>query len=98
MKVDGNALLASAKVWVRSASPAFDDEIADVIEACSYDLVNAGVSEDKAADYSNPLIVQAIKLYVKAFFGYEEESEKFSRAYEFLKKSLAISSDFREMA
>ena len=86
-------LLPEAKKWLRAISNAADDEYVQTIEACVLDLKNAGVAEP---DLEDPLIQQAVKLYLKAQAGYEENAERFNDAYEHMKKSLGISSTYRE--
>ena len=68
----------------------FDEEITDLIMACKTDLKISGVSSSRISD-SDPLIIQAVKTYCKAHFGYDNpDSEKFKESYELLKKHLAI--------
>lgn len=42
----------------------------------------------------NPLIQQAVKLYCKAQFGYDDTSSKFAKSYELLKQSLSLSGEY----
>lgn len=91
----GTTLLTVAKTWLRITSSAYDDEITQTIDACVLDLTNGGVVN---IDSSDTLIQQAIKLYLKAQFGYNDESDKFAKAYEFLKYSLELSEDYNTEA
>lgn len=84
-------ILPYAKVWVRKTLPQFDDEVRQTLAACLLDLQNAGVGKLSVTD---PLIQQAAKLYLKAHFGYDDKSEKWAQAYEYLKISLSMSSDY----
>lgn len=86
-------LINKVKVWIRKISigSVLDEEIWQDILACRQDLKIAGVVN---ADFKDPLIQQAVKLYCKAHFGYEEESEKFQRAYESLRASLSTSAEY----
>ena len=84
-------LLPEAKKWMHAISDAADDEYVQAIEACVLDLDNAGVVY---RDLDDPLIQQAVKLYLKAQAGYEENAERFNEAYEHLKRALAISSTY----
>lgn len=81
------------KLWIRGISigSVLDEEIWQDVLACQMDLKIAGVVK---TDLDDPLIQQAVKLYCKAHFGYEEESEKFQRAYDALKASLSLSGDY----
>lgn len=84
-------LIASARGWLRIATESRDDEIEQVLGACLIDLSNGGVV---VVDTDDPAIQQAMKLYLKSQFGYDSNAEKFSEAYEHLKKALALSGDY----
>ena len=82
------------KVRIRVMTAAFDEaEIQPLIETCKADLDRVGVTPEE----TNPLVQQAVVLYCKANFGYAEdpkEAERFQRAYEGLRDSMALSGDF----
>ena len=61
---------------LRKSYDTFDDEIADLIEACKKDLEQSGVY----GDLSDPLYFQAVVLYEKAYFGDNEDMEKMEKA------------------
>lgn len=86
-----DALVASAKTWLRITSSTVEDEIKQVMEACLIDLKNAGVV---TIDSDDAMIKQALKLYLKSQFGYDPEADRFGQSYEFLKISLALSGDY----
>jgi hypothetical protein len=96
-------VLNEVKAAVRVKSDAFNDEIQGLISACKIDLRLAGVdiSENQpsaggsspAAD--DPLITQAVVFYAKANFGYNDDSEKYQKAYEHLKCALSLAGDYR---
>ena len=84
-------LIDTANRWLRISTDALDDEIDQTMEAAMQDLKNAGVNEPW---WEDRLVQQAVKLYCKAQFGYGDENDKFSRAYEYLKNALALSGDY----
>lgn len=86
------ALIDDIKLSLRIKNTAYDTEIQDLIDACKIDLNIAGVQE---VDETEPLTAQAIKLYCKGNFGYDENSEKFQQAYESLKIVMALASDYK---
>lgn len=87
-------ILDDVKKSLRISSDAYDySEIIPIIEACKIDLKNAGVSETKIIG-QDALIKRAIVLYCKANFGYDENAERFAKAYESLKISLALAGDY----
>ena len=84
-------LREEVKARLRLKSTAFDSaEVQPLIDACKADLARAGV----VADESNPLMRQAVVLYCKANFGYSDDSERYQRAYEGLRDSMALSGDY----
>lgn len=88
-------LLSPVKQWLRIVTDALDDELIQTIKACELDLINGGVAKVESSD---PVVQQAVKLYCKAMFGYESESEKFAAAYEHLKAALALSGIYNKEA
>ena len=84
-------LREEVKARLRLKSTAFDSaEVQPLIDACKADLARAGV----ATDESNPLMRQAVVLYCKANFGYSDDSERYQKAYEGLRDSMALSGDY----
>lgn len=83
--------IKEARGWLRIGVTSRDEEIGQVLSACLIDLKNSGVSN---RDNDDPIIKQAMKLYLKAFFGYDEDAERYSKSYEFLKNSLALCEDY----
>ena len=78
-------------VRVKSSNAA--EEISDLVESCKRELEIAGVY---ITSESEPLCKQAIKLYCKAKYGYDKDSEKFQAAYESLRDSMALSGDYKK--
>lgn len=90
---DLTQLIESARKWLRIGTNSLDEEIGQVIEACLIDLKNSGVV---VVDVNDKAIQQAVKLFLKAQFGYDENATRFAEAYEFFKKSLALSGLYNE--
>ena len=91
--------VATIRLRLRNSSNALDSEITDLINAARADLVLGGVLESKAADETDPLILQAISTYVKAEFGLDNaDAEKYRNSYEMLKRHLQLSSEYIEEA
>jgi len=83
-------LLNTCKTALRMNNYHFDEEILDEVEACLKDLEISGVASSMIKE-SDPLIKQAVKIYVKAHFGFDNtESEKLKESYQLLKQHLAI--------
>lgn len=86
------ALVDEVKVALRIKSSAYDAEVQDLIDSCKTDLSISGVQKIEEAE---PLTKQAIKLYCKGNFGYDENSDKFKAAYESLKISMSLCGDYK---
>lgn len=90
-------MLNILKTNLRLDSDAFDDnELLPMIDACSKDLVNGGVSRTKAIDYEDAIIQRAVILYAKANFGFADNADRFAKAYDSLKVCLALAGDYNE--
>jgi hypothetical protein len=86
------ALIDDVKVNLRIKSAAFDAaEIQPIIDACKIDLKLSGVNKIEESD---PLTQRAVVLYVKANFGFSADSERYQKAYDMLKSSMALSGDY----
>ena len=91
-------MLYAVKTALRIKSRAFDDEVQGIIDACKADLKLAGVkSPDLARTVSkpsDPLIRRAIILYAKAAFNFEDQGERYQKAYDSLKCSFMLAGDY----
>ena len=76
---------------IRAKSSGADQEAKGLIEACLKDLEIAGVY---VTDTKNPLVKQAVKLYCKGNYGYDENTERFREAYAALKDAMALCGDY----
>ena len=88
-----DALVVAARGWLRISTTSRDTEIRQVIDSCLIDLSMGGV---KRISDSDPAIQQAIKLYLKAQFGYDANASQFDMAYEHLKAALALCGDYNQ--
>ncbi len=76
---------------IRAKSSEADQEVKGLIEACLKDLEIAGVYVTDAED---PLVKQAVKLYCKGNYGYDDDTERFREAYAALKDAMALCGDY----
>ncbi len=68
------------------------EEITSLIQAAANDLERQGV---EVIELSDPLTKQAVKLYCKAHYGYDNEP-RFQEAYEALSAAMSLSGDYDE--
>lgn len=98
-------MLDKVKNALRVKTTAFDEEIEGLIDACEADLRLVGVNipkkgasvSDEKSLAGDPLILRAVILYAKANFGFNDESEKYQKAYDYLKCSLSLAGDYIAM-
>lgn len=98
-------MLDKVKNALRVKTASFDDEVQGLIDACKADLRMIGVNvpeekppvEGEAPIAGDPLITRAVILYAKANFGYSDDSEKYQKAYDYLKCSLSLAGDYNAL-
>lgn len=90
-------MLDKVKDALRVSGDDLNEEIQDLIDAAKADLALSGVNKDKIIE-DDPLIKRAIILYCKAHFGYDDMGERFTESYESLKRHLALSAEYTEVA
>ncbi len=84
-------LLQKVKESIRVGNSSIDGDTTDYILACKADLKRVGL---KNIDCEDPLILQAIKLYVKWHVDFEGEAERYRLSYEALRDSLSMCGDY----
>ena len=86
-------LLTAVKRYIRVSNNSKDEEIYELIESAKADMSIAGVDNIDEAD---PLIIQAIKDYCRAKFGYGDNVDKafYEERYAKQKGTLSISSKY----
>lgn len=85
-------MLEKLRKRVRVMSNSSDEEISDLIESCRKELEMAGVYGDE----SDPTYYQAIVLYCKANYGYDEDTERFRTAFASLRDAMSLSGDYQK--
>jgi len=90
-------MLAYIKQILRIASNEFDNEINQLIESAYADLLLSGVREEQLNE-TDSLIKQAVSLYCKTHFGYDnKDRENLLNSYNSLKSHLIVSVDYGKM-
>lgn len=88
-------LLDKIKKSLRITSPAFDEEVGDLILAAREDLVLSGVDKAKAILDDDPLIIRAITIYAKANFGFDNpDADRLQQSYNMIKAHLTLSQEY----
>lgn len=83
-------LIEKLKGRIRTMSDASNEEVDDLVESCRKELEMAGVYGDE----QDPTYYQAIVLYCKAHYGYDEGTERFEKAFKSLRDAMSLSGDY----
>ena len=83
-------LIEKMRKRIRVMSASSDEEIDGLIETCRKELEMAGVYGDE----SDPTYYQAIVLYCKGNYGYDDDTERFQTAYAKLRDAMSLSGDY----
>ena len=75
-------------VRVRSADAEL--ELQGLVEACKKEMELAGIYGDE----TDPLYRQAVRLYCKSHYGYDEDTERFQAAFGSLRDAMALSGNY----
>lgn len=95
-------ILQKVKTALRVSISSFDDEINDLIEAAKKDLGVAGVRNESIeanVDPSDALIIRAIILYCKLYFGEPSTSDHWKslkEAYDEQKAQLSMATGYTD--
>ena len=83
-------LIEKMRKRIRVMSASSDEEIDGLIETCRKELEMAGVYGDE----SDSTYYQAIVLYCKGNYGYDDDTERFQLAYAKLRDAMSLSGDY----
>ena len=78
---------------VRVTASLVDEEIKNLVAACVAEMQIAGVY---VTDLQDPLAKQAISVYCKAHYGYDEKTEDFAEAFRALRDAMALSGEYQK--
>lgn len=97
-----DTILTKVKTALRVSINSFDDEITDLIEAAKLDLGIVGVRNadiESGVDPTDALIVRAITLYCKLYFGEPSTSDHWKslkEAYDEQKAQLSMATGYTD--
>lgn len=89
-KKNNGELVQKLKTRIRAMSSSSEEEISDLAESCRKELEMSGVYGDE----SDPTYYQAIVLYCKANYGYDEDTDRFRMAFAALRDAMNLSGDY----
>lgn len=85
-------MLQAVKLALRIKSNAYDSDIQDLIDAAVADIGIIGVDAQALAD--DPLVMQAIKTYVRLNFGSPSDYDRLERSYKEQKAQLQTATGY----
>ena len=83
-------LIEELKRIVRVRSADAELELQGLGEACKKEMELAGIYGDE----TDPLYRQAVRLYCKSHYGYDEDTERFQAAFGSLRDAMALSGNY----
>ena len=86
-------MLESVRAALHITSDLYDAELAELIAAGLADLGLAGVD---AAEENDPLILTAVKTYVRLRFGSPEDYDRLKRSYDEQKAQLQMATGYTD--
>lgn len=84
-------MIERVKLALRITTYAFDQEIADLIDAALRDLGIAGVTND---DITDPLIIRAVVTYCKCNFGQPDDYDRLKASYDEQKAQMSMATGY----
>ena len=84
-------MIERVKLALRITTYAFDQEIADLIDAALKDLGIAGVTND---DITDPLIIRAVITYCKCNFGQPDDYDRLKASYDEQKAQMSMATGY----
>lgn len=87
-------LIEELKCIIRVKSADTEFELQGLVASCKKELELAGIYGDE----EDPLYRQAIRLYCKSHYGYDEDTERFQAAFSSLRDAMALSGDYKKEA
>lgn len=83
-------LIEELKRIIRVRSADAELELQGLVEACKKEMELAGIYGDE----TDPLYRQAVRLYCKSHYGYDEDTERFQAAFGSLRDAMALSGNY----
>lgn len=85
-------LIEKLKKRIRSMSDAANEEVKDLVLSAKRELEMAGVYGDE----NDPTYYQAIVLYCKGNYGYDDNVERFRMAFGALRDAMYLSGEYKK--
>lgn len=95
MAVSKETIVSKVKnaLRIKSKDEGLNEEVADLVDAAILDLVSSGIK----GDLDNKLFTQAVTVYCKAQFGFDNpDSERLNNSYLSMKHKMMNAEAYRE--
>ena len=84
-------ILTAVKLALRVTTDAFDLELNDLIDAATYDLARAGVTN---SDTDDPLVRRAVITYCRLHFGQPDDFDRLKKSYDEQKAQMSMATGY----
>lgn len=84
-------MLEKIKLDLRITHNKMDTDIQENIDACFFDLKRVGVNRIDEDDF---LIIKACKLFCRYQYNFENEGDRYNKAYSALRDALSLCGDY----
>ena len=96
-------MIGKIKKASRISNDLIDEEVEDTIRQCYADMHNKGIciyaddGEIRECIKEDPLILACQKNYARWQFNYENQAERYERAYKSMRDGLSLSGDYKNV-
>lgn len=82
--MEKNELIQKAKLRIRKTANGLDEDVGQLVEVALEDLKRIGVDESHLEDIENPILIEAVLIYVHANFGNPENQKDLLELYDMM--------------
>lgn len=96
-------MIGKIKKALRISNDFMDDEIEDTVRQCYADMNNKGIciytsdGEVRESIKEDPLVLACQKNYARWQFNFENQAERYEKAYKSMRNGLSLSGDYNNV-
>lgn len=86
-------MLEKVKLDLRISHSKLNADIQDNIDACLKDLDRVGIADND----TDPLVIKAVKLYCRWHYNFENQADRYMKAYKMLRNAISLSEGYQDV-